>query len=73
MEEHLKRLDKVLQILETAGFKLNLAKCAFLLPEVEYLGHIIDESGLHLTLKKVKAIQEAPAPKTLQKWGHYWV
>jgi len=50
---------------ETAGFKHNKAKCAFLLPKVEYLGHIIDESGLHPMQKKVKAIQEAPAPKNL--------
>ena len=34
MEEHLECLDKVLQILETAGFKLNKAKCALLLPKV---------------------------------------
>ena len=40
-------------------------KRTFLLQEVEYLGHIIDESGLHPTEEKVKAIQEAPAPKNL--------
>ena len=37
----------------------------FLLPKVEYLGHIIDESGLHPMQDKVKAIQDAPAPKNL--------
>jgi len=31
-------------------------------PKVEYLGHIIDKSGLHPTQEKV---QEAPAPKNL--------
>lgn len=64
-DEHLERLDHVLHILETAGLRLNRSKCAFLLPKVEYLGHIIDESGLHPTEEKVKAIQEAPAPKNL--------
>ena len=54
MEEHLERLDKVLQILENSGFKLNKTKCVLLLPKVEYLGHI-NESGLHPTQEKVKA------------------
>jgi len=65
LEEHLECLDKVLHILEKAGFKLNKAKCAFLLPKFEYLGHIIDESGLHPLQEKVQAIWEAPAPKNL--------
>ena len=43
MEEHLQHLDHVLQLLETAGLKLNKSKCAL------YLGHAIDESGLHPT------------------------
>ena len=33
-----------------------------MLPRVEYLGHVIDEHGLHPTKDKVKAIQEAPQP-----------
>ena len=32
---------------------------------VEYLGHIVDENGVHDTPSKVKAIQEAPAPTNL--------
>ena len=62
IDSHLANLDKVLSILATAGLKLNKAKCAFMLPRVEYLGHIIDEQGLHPTKEKVKAIQEAPQP-----------
>ena len=62
VEEHLQNLDKVLNKLEMAGLKLNKAKCSFLMPQVEYLGHIIDQYGLHPTEKKVKAIKEAPQP-----------
>ena len=61
-ENYLANLDKVLSILATSGLKLNKAKCAFMLPRVEYLGHVIDEYGLHPTKDKVKAIQEAPQP-----------
>ena len=61
-ENRLANLDKVLSILATSGLKLNKAKCAFMLPRVEYLGHVIDEYGLHPTKDKVKAFQEAPQP-----------
>ena len=65
IENHLDNLDKVLNIMTKAGLKLNKDKCKFLLPKVEYLGHMIDEKGLHPTKEKVKAIQEAPQPHNL--------
>ena len=67
VEEHLQNLDKVLAILSTAGIKLNRDKCAFLLPQVEYLGHVIDGQGLHPTEEKVKAIKDAPRPKNVSE------
>ena len=42
---------------------LKKEKCAFLLPEVEYLGHKISKEGLQPTETKVCAIAEAPEPK----------
>ena len=65
VEEHIHTLDEVLQILETAGLKLNQTKCFFLHSQVEYLGHIIDKDGLHSTAEKVQAIQEAPRPQNI--------
>ena len=65
VENHLANLDKVLSIMATAGLKLNKAKCEFLLPKVEYLGHMIDGNGIHPTKGKVKAIQEAPQPRNV--------
>jgi len=62
IESHLANLDKILGILATSGLRLHKAKCAFMLPRVKYLGHTIDEHGLHPTKEKVKAIQEAPQP-----------
>ena len=67
VEEHLQNLDRVLAILSTAGIKLNRDKCAFLLPQVEYLGHVIDGQGLHPTEEKVKAIKDAPRPKNVSE------
>ena len=61
-EEHLKNLDAVLARFQVAGVCLKLNKCAFMLPEVEYLGHRISARGLHPTSEKVKALNNAPTP-----------
>ncbi len=58
-EEHLQNLDTVLRMLEEAGLHLNHEKCMF----IEYLGHIIDEKGIHPTATKVQAIQDASTPR----------
>ena len=44
--EHLCNLESVLRRLQAAGFRLKRQKCAFLLPQVEYLGHQITAEGL---------------------------
>lgn len=61
--EHLQNLQEVLMRLEKAGLKLKREKCAFMLPSVEYLGHVISKEGLKPTNEKVRAIVKAPAPK----------
>ena len=62
LDEHLNRLAEVLQRLENSGMRLNKRKCFFLRSSIEYLGHVVDEEGIHPTKEKVKAIKEAPAP-----------
>ena len=66
-ENHLKNLDLVLTRLKTAGVKLKQEKCAFLLPEVEYLGHKISKHGLKPNSEKIRAIKEAPVPENLSQ------
>ena len=60
--EHLQTLDKVLDRLECNGLMLNQSKCVFMAPTVIYLGHRIDQYGLHPTDEKVRAIRDAPQP-----------
>ena len=50
-----------------AGLTLNQAKSKFLLPSVEYLGHVIDQHGVHPSQEKVKAIKEAPEPHNISE------
>ena len=73
VEEHLKNLDTVLDRLEKAGLCLNQSKCSFLQPRIQYLGHVIDEKGLHPTDEKVAALREAPTPKnSTEHSAHSW-
>ncbi len=71
-EEHLQNLSEVLTRLEKAGLKLNQNKSKHLAPSaVTYLGHRIDQFGLHPIAEKVVAIQEAPEPRNVSKLKAY--
>ena len=56
---HLDNLKEFLSRLAKAGMRVKRSKCAFMLPAVEYLGHIISADGLRPNPDKVKAIAEA--------------
>ena len=70
-EEHLSTLYAVLTRLQESGLRLKRGKCTFLAPSVEYLGYRVDKQGLHPTNEKVKAIEEAPAPKNITQLKAY--
>ena len=63
--KHLETLDLVLGRLKEAGLRLKREKRAFLADEVVYLGHKIDQHGLHSIEDKVEAIQNAKAPENV--------
>ena len=65
--EHLRTLDAVLQRLADAGVRLKRQKCEFMLPKIEYLGHLITADGLEPTAEKIRAIQDAPMPRDVQQ------
>ena len=52
-EEHLERLERVLQRLREYGLRVKNSKCDFFQLLVEYLGHQVDADGLH-TLFRAK-------------------
>ncbi|KAI4330108.1 hypothetical protein MLD38_028415 [Melastoma candidum] len=62
LSDHLEHLRTVLNILDRHQFRANQRKCAFGVPEVEYLGHIISERGVAMDPTKVKAVREWPVP-----------
>ncbi|XP_036348039.1 uncharacterized protein K02A2.6-like [Rhagoletis pomonella] len=64
---HVQRLEKVLTILQESGFKLAKEKCSFLNSSLCYLGHIIDQKGLHTNPEKVKAIEGMGNPSNVKE------
>ena len=62
-QEHLENLKRVLNCLEEARVTLKRHKCTFGAPSVEYLGHVINQEGLHPSEEKVGAIKQAPHPE----------
>ena len=66
-EEHLQNLQNVLQRLQENGLRVKRSKCEFGKTQVEYLGHVLDEHGIHPSEDKVRAIQEAPAPANVKE------
>lgn len=61
-EEHMQRLEAVMQRIREAGLKLNASKCKFFQREIKYLGHIISEEGIAVDQEKIEAIRKWPVP-----------
>ena len=61
-EQHLERLNRVLQAIGDAGLTLNPKKCVFGTRCVKFLGHLIDVDGIHPNPEKVQAIKDFPKP-----------
>eukprot|EP00253_Pinus_taeda_P027970 PITA_27970 len=52
-EEHLHHIRQVLQTLRQHKLCANLEKCTFGMTEVQYLGYIIDEQGVHVEQQSI--------------------
>ena len=62
LDEHLSRLDDVLECIEKSGMKIKLRKCHFLEAELKVLGHIVSAKGVACDPAKVKAVSDFPEP-----------
>ena len=57
--------------LERAGLRVKQGKCAFMRPSVTYLGHVIAADGLHPLKDRVRAIKDAPTPRSVTELKSY--
>jgi len=62
LEEHLHHLELVFERLNDAGLTINIEKSNFAKRQVEYLGHMVGETGISKKPETVRAIKEFPTP-----------
>ncbi|GJX62929.1 putative reverse transcriptase domain-containing protein [Tanacetum coccineum] len=63
-EEHGKHLKIILELLKTERLYAKFLKCDFWLDSVQFLGHVIDRSGVHVDPTKIEAIKSWAALTT---------
>ncbi|UYV72300.1 hypothetical protein LAZ67_9002523 [Cordylochernes scorpioides] len=63
MEDHDKKLNQVLSRLREVNLMLNDAKSIYRQKSLKFLGHIIDDNGVHLDEELMKPLLDAPPPK----------
>ncbi|GJW51793.1 putative reverse transcriptase domain-containing protein [Tanacetum coccineum] len=63
-EEHGEHLKTILNLLRSEKLYAKFSKCDFWLDSVQFLGHVIDSSGVHVDPAKIKAIKNWAAPTT---------
>ncbi|KAK3104661.1 hypothetical protein FSP39_007335 [Pinctada imbricata] len=64
-EQMIENLTMVFSRLAQAGLKLKAKKCTLFAKEVEYLGHVISESGTATSKDKIQVIIDWPVPKNV--------
>ncbi|GJX67547.1 putative reverse transcriptase domain-containing protein [Tanacetum coccineum] len=63
-EEHGEHLKTILNLLRSEKLYAKFSKCDFWLDSVQFLGHVIDSSGVHVDPAKIEAIKNWVAPTT---------
>jgi hypothetical protein len=66
-EDHLKHIRQVFEILRKEQLYCKLPKCEFMKTEISYLGHIIDEQGVHPDPRKIKVVETWPRPTNVHE------
>ncbi|GJR58185.1 hypothetical protein Tco_1500347 [Tanacetum coccineum] len=63
-EEHEEHLKIILELLKNEQLYGKILKCDFWLESVQFLGHVINNKGVHVDPAKVEAIRNWSAPTT---------
>jgi len=63
IEEHLKILSRVFELLVENKLELRIDKCKFLTTEIEYLGYIIKENTVRPLDSGISAVRNYPIPQ----------
>ena len=63
-EEHRQHLRLILETLRAEKLYAKFSKCEFWIREVNFLGHVVSEKGIHVDPAKIQAIKNWSAPTT---------
>nr|GEW29027.1 putative reverse transcriptase domain-containing protein [Tanacetum cinerariifolium] len=55
----------ILELLKKEKLYVKFLKCEFWIPKVQFLGHVIDNRGIHVDPAKIESIKDWASPKTL--------
>ena len=62
LQEHKQHVKQVLQVLRENQLYAKLKKCELFKSCVTFLGHVIDQHGVHVMPEKIQAIKDWPVP-----------
>ncbi|GJV08448.1 putative reverse transcriptase domain-containing protein [Tanacetum coccineum] len=63
-KEHAVHLRLILELLKKEELYAKFSKCDFWLSKVQFLGHVIDNEGIHVDPAKIESIKDWESPKT---------
>nr|XP_043615572.1 uncharacterized mitochondrial protein AtMg00860-like [Erigeron canadensis] len=61
--DHEQHLRSILQLLREEELYAKFSKCEFWLRQVQFLGHVVNDQGIHIDPAKIEAIKKWEAPK----------
>jgi transposase InsO family protein len=66
-KKHLSTLRMVLQAIREADLRCKIKKCKFAVPEVHWVGHILEPGGIRVDPSKTTAIEDYTQPKNVKE------
>ncbi|GJS19333.1 hypothetical protein Tco_0447965 [Tanacetum coccineum] len=63
-KEHKEQLKTILELLKKEEMYAKFSKCKFWIHTVKFLGHVIDNSGIHVDPTKIEAVKNWASPTT---------
>nr|GFA10850.1 putative reverse transcriptase domain-containing protein [Tanacetum cinerariifolium] len=63
-KEHEGHLKVTLELLKKEELYAKFSKCEFWIPKVQFLGHVIDNQGIHVDPAKIESIKDWASPKS---------